>query len=63
MATAIKKPYTHEERVDLYVKIITQKMGAAGLTDFNVAYMRNAAPSKPQLDALNDALLKLGWTR
>ena len=63
MATAIKKPYTHEERVELYVKIITLKLGAAGLTDFNVAYMRNAAPSKVEADALNDALLKLGWQR
>ena len=53
---------THAERVDLYVKIIKAKLSMP-LTDFKVAYLRNAAPGQKEMDALNDALIKLGWQR
>jgi len=55
-------PLTPEQRVDLYVKIITEKMKGT-LTDFNVAYMRNQSPGQKELDALNGALVKLGWQK
>lgn len=58
---ATRLTLTHEERVALYVKIIEGKK--LTLSDFNVALMRNGAPSKVELDALNDALLQLGWER
>lgn len=57
-----KIPLTHEERVKLYVGIIQANLKGP-LTDFNVAYMRNRAPTQPELDALNDALKQLGWER
>lgn len=53
---------THEERVELYVKIIKNGLSLP-LTEFKVNYMRNAAPSPPELAALNDALAQLGWQR
>lgn len=59
---ATKLTLTHEQRVDLYVNIIQLRMKGP-MTDFNVALMREKAPSKPELDALNDALKKLGWER
>ena len=52
----------HEARVALYVKIIKTKLKGP-LNEFAVALMRNAAPSKQELDALNDALIQLGWKR
>jgi hypothetical protein len=59
---ATKLTLTHEERVKLYVKIFNEH-GPKPLTEFNVALMRNAAPSQPELDALNDALKQLGWEK
>lgn len=52
---------SHEERVQLYVRIIeSQKLT---LSDYNVALMRNGAPGQRELDALNAALVQLGWER
>jgi hypothetical protein len=59
---ATKLTLTHEQRVELYVKIIREKLGGP-LTDFNVALMRTKCPSQVELDALNAALLQLGWQR
>lgn len=56
---AARLTLTHAERVALYVKIIESKQLA--LSDYTVALMRNGAPSKPELDALNLALVQLGW--
>lgn len=53
---------THEERVKLYVKIIETR-APKPLTDFMVARMRNAAPSEPEMLALNEALVQVGWPR
>lgn len=59
---ATKLTLTHEQRVQLYVDIIQKRLGGP-LTDFNVALMRTKAPSQVELDALNAALVKLGWQR
>lgn len=59
---ATKLTLTHEARVQLYVDIINTKLKGP-LTDFNVALMRAKSPSQVELDALNDALKKLGWER
>lgn len=57
----VKTLMSHEERVQLYVRIIeSQKLT---LSDYNVALMRNGAPGQRELDALNDALKQLGWER
>jgi hypothetical protein len=63
MLNAVHKEHkmTHEDRVKLYVKAITNK--CLPLTEFKVNYMRNAAPSRHELSALNDALVELGWQR
>ena len=53
---------THQERVELYVKIIKTKLKLP-LTEFKVNYMRNAAPTPHELAALNEALAQLGWQR
>lgn len=52
---------THQERVDLYVKIIEAKVKLP-LTQFKVDYMRNASPGEKEMLALNEALGRLGWT-
>lgn len=56
-----KAPLTHEQRTELYVRIIKEKLGV--LTEFNVAYMRNNTPGQKEMDALNAALLQLGWQK
>ena len=53
---------SHAERVDLYVEIIKTKLQGP-LNDFIVAAMRARAPSQIELDALNAALLQMGWER
>lgn len=53
---------SHEARVDLYVNIIKAKLPGP-LTEYNVALMRNAAPSVPEMEALNEALVKMGWEK
>lgn len=59
-----KTPLTHAQRVALYVKIIQQNLlPKSPLTDFNVALMRNNARSQAEMDALNAALLQLGWQK
>ena len=60
---ATKLTLTHEQRVELYVKIIESGLKKVPLTDFSVAYMRAKAPSKPELNALNAALLQMGWEK
>lgn len=52
---------THDQRVALYVRILTSKQVL--LTEFNVALIRNAAPNQQALDAANAALLQLGYTK
>lgn len=52
----------HEARVALHVKIINTKFKGP-LNEFAVALMRNAAPTKAELEALNEALAQLGWKR
>ena len=59
---ATKLTLSHEERVALYVDIIRTKLKGP-LTDFNVALMRAKSLSQVELDALNDALKKMGWER
>lgn len=58
----MKKTMTHQERVALYVRILEAKMPKP-LTDFSVAYVRNAAPSREELSAINEALFQMGWKR
>lgn len=57
-----KGTLTHDQRVALYMDIIRTRMPGP-LTDYNVALMRAKAPSQPELDALNAALVKLGWQK
>jgi hypothetical protein len=57
-----KLTLTHEQRVQLYTDIIQTKL-KSGLNDFIVATMRNKAPSQVELDALNAALVQLGWEK
>jgi hypothetical protein len=58
------KTLTQEQRVELYVKILREKFIPKGhMNEFGVAYLRNAAPTQIEMDALNAALLQLGWQK
>lgn len=52
-------PLTHEQRTALYVKILRDQ--APPLNEFTVGYMRAKAPNQKALDALNAALIQVGW--
>ena len=59
-----KGTITLEQRVALYVRIITENiLPKRVLTEHTVALMRNKAPSAAELAALNSALAQLGWVK
>lgn len=58
------KTLTQEQRIELYVKILKEKFIPKGLmNDFGIAYLRNAAPTAIELEALNTALTQCGWQK